>query len=168
MTYIGHLFGHEGENSLMSWLKYHGYAHSTNTFEDHNLWGMTNFELSIQLTRKGVKNYDKVVEAVSHFTRVVDGTFPQEWLSNETRRIGQMTFDYADKEPAIDSVIDMASRMQIMDDKNMSLITKSKYVTPVHDPLNIKLVTTLMNIPQNLNIYLSSKSFERNKTMEWN
>lgn len=51
-----------------------------------------------------------------------------------------MTFDYADKEPAINSVVGMSTRMQIMDDSNMPQILRSKYVADVHDPEKIKEV----------------------------
>lgn len=65
VKYLSHLFGHEGENSLMSWLKNKGLAHTLTSLEDHNLWGMTTFELNIQLTKKGLKNYKEVIESVS-------------------------------------------------------------------------------------------------------
>lgn len=61
-------------------------------------------------------------------------------MSEESRKIGQMTFDYADKEPAINSVVGMSTRMQIMDDSNMPQILRSKYVADVHDPEKIKEV----------------------------
>ena len=64
LKYFVELFGYEGKNSILSYLKSEGLAnflqankHSVGNF-------MTKFELCIELTEKGVKQYDRVVEAV--------------------------------------------------------------------------------------------------------
>jgi len=64
LNYFSHLFGHEGENSILSWLISEGLALELSAGPDHNLWGFSTFEINIKLTKKGLENYQKAVEAV--------------------------------------------------------------------------------------------------------
>lgn len=64
MGYYAFLFGHEGENSLLSYLKSEGLASELSAGGDHELWSFSNFYVDISLTKKGLQNYEKVVEAV--------------------------------------------------------------------------------------------------------
>ena len=64
LKYHSHLFGHEGENSLLSYLISEGLALELSASSDHELWAITNFSVDITLTKKGLKDYEKVVEAV--------------------------------------------------------------------------------------------------------
>jgi len=41
LSYFSHLFGHEGENSILSWLKNEGLALELFAGDDHNLWGFS-------------------------------------------------------------------------------------------------------------------------------
>jgi len=63
LNYFSHLFGHEGENSLLSYLVSEGLALELMSSPGHNLWGFSDFSVDITLTKKGLQNYQKVVEA---------------------------------------------------------------------------------------------------------
>jgi len=54
------LFGHEGENSLLSYLTKEGYAMSLSAGEDHEMGIFSDFCITIGLTKKGLTNYEKV------------------------------------------------------------------------------------------------------------
>lgn len=64
MKYFTHLIGHEGENSLLSYLKAQDYAMDVSTYGDHLNDCVTNFNTTITLTKKGLANYEKVLDAV--------------------------------------------------------------------------------------------------------
>ena len=65
LEYFSHLFGHEGENSILSFLKEKGLAEELSAGGDHEMGGaFSTFEISITLTDKGFENYYDVVEAV--------------------------------------------------------------------------------------------------------
>jgi insulysin len=53
LSYFTHLIGHEGENSLLSYLKSEGLATKLFAGKDHDLWGFTVLEVSINLTKAG-------------------------------------------------------------------------------------------------------------------
>jgi insulysin len=58
------LFGHEGENSLLSNLKSEGYANELTSGFEHHIWNFSEFMISIYLTQKGFQNIDKCIEIV--------------------------------------------------------------------------------------------------------
>lgn len=64
VQYHSHLFGHEGPNSLLSYLKKEDLATELGAGVDHELFGFTSFDISITLTKKGLKEYKQVLEAV--------------------------------------------------------------------------------------------------------
>jgi insulysin len=58
------LFGHEGPNSLLSFLISEGLALELCSSSDHELWALSTFSIDITLSKKGLENYERVVEAV--------------------------------------------------------------------------------------------------------
>lgn len=58
------MFGHEGENSILSYLTQEGYAMSLSAGEDHELGVFSDFYVKVGLTKKGLKNYEHVASAV--------------------------------------------------------------------------------------------------------
>ncbi len=64
LSYFSHLIGHEGENSLLSYLKKEDYAMDLCSGGDSELDCMSDFNVSITLTKKGLANYEKVIDAV--------------------------------------------------------------------------------------------------------
>ena len=64
LNYMSHLFGHEGENSLLSYLISKGLALELSAGGDHELASYSNLTVEIVLTKKGLENYESVIEAV--------------------------------------------------------------------------------------------------------
>lgn len=64
LKYLSHLFGHEGENSLLSYLMHEGLALGLTAYGDHELFSISTFELDITLTKKGLAEWERVVAAV--------------------------------------------------------------------------------------------------------
>jgi insulysin len=53
LKYFGHLIGHEGENSLLSYLKKEGLALEISACDDNELEILSDFFVDILLTKKG-------------------------------------------------------------------------------------------------------------------
>jgi len=64
LSYFSHLIGHEGENSLLSYLKAEDYAMELSAGGSHELDCFSDFSVSITLTKKGLANYEKVLDAI--------------------------------------------------------------------------------------------------------
>lgn len=72
LRYHSHLFGHEGENSLLSFLINEGLALELSASHDHELNGaFTNFNVDVSLTKKGLENYERVIEAIFQYAQIV-------------------------------------------------------------------------------------------------
>lgn len=54
LNYYSHLFGHEGENSLFSYLKEEDLAMSLSAGGDHEQDSFSTFEIDIHLTKNGL------------------------------------------------------------------------------------------------------------------
>ena len=54
LGYFAHLFGHEGENSLLSYLISEGLALELGAGPEHELWAFSTFQVEITLTKKGL------------------------------------------------------------------------------------------------------------------
>ena len=80
LSYFSHLFEHEGENSILSWLKNEELALELFASDDHNLWGFSILRITIKLTKKGLENYEKVIEAEYHYAKVINHSGPQEYV----------------------------------------------------------------------------------------
>ena len=64
LRYHSHLFGHEGPNSLLSYLISEGLALELTSSYDHELWSLSTFSVDITLTKKGLAEYERVIEAL--------------------------------------------------------------------------------------------------------
>ena len=54
LGYFSSLVGHEGENSLLAYLKSKDLGLSLSAYTGHELWGLTYFEVEIMLTENGL------------------------------------------------------------------------------------------------------------------
>jgi len=54
LDYYSHLFGHEGKNSLLSYLMAEDLALELSAGGDHELWGLSTFDVTVTLTKKGL------------------------------------------------------------------------------------------------------------------
>ena len=60
-SYFSHLIGHEGEHSLLSYLKKLGLALSLSTWPEDSLNCFSFIQVDINLTKKGLEHYDLVL-----------------------------------------------------------------------------------------------------------
>ena len=79
--------------------------------EDHEMGVFSDFTVKIGLTKKGLANYEKVIQAVFKYAQRLVEVGPQEFVFKECQTIGEIKFDYADKGSAINYCVSLASRM---------------------------------------------------------
>lgn len=166
LHYYSHLFGHEGENSILSWLKNEGLALSLSAGPDHDLWGFSEFRIVIKLTKKGLEHYETVIEAVYQYAKNIQAQGPQEYVFKECKNIGQMSFEFSDKGQTMSTVVSMSRRIQVVPEDDMPQILRSRYVADEFDPEITKQFGELLTRTDNLIIFLKSKSFEENQDIE--
>ena len=77
LQYFSHLFGHEGENSLLSYLKHEGLAMALSAGNDHEMSVFSTFTVDITLTKKGLENINDVIAAVFKYAQRIRDLGPQ-------------------------------------------------------------------------------------------
>ena len=65
------MFGHEGKNSLYSILKEEGLITSLGCHSEHDMRVMTSFLVTVELTEKGFKLRNKVIEYVHAYIKML-------------------------------------------------------------------------------------------------
>lgn len=161
MKYHSNLFGHEGENSLLSYLISEGLALELSSSYDHELYHFSTFSVDITLTKKGIENVEKVIEAVFQYAHIVRDRGVQEYVFDEIKRIGEINFDFVDKSSPMNYTLKLASRMQLFEtDDDLPHILRHAYVADELDHKRVQQMSELLCDPSRVNIYMRSKTFE--------
>lgn len=109
---LSHIVGHEGSGSILSYLKESGYANELSagghTISDGNAF----FVVSIELTDKGLKNYESVIHAVFQYVKMLKLSLPEKRIYTELQDITNATFRYKQKESAADTVSRLAKHLE--------------------------------------------------------
>lgn len=155
---IGHLFGHEGTNSLLAFLKEKNLATALSFSSEVELDSFALFIISIELTKKGFDRYEDVCEIVFCYLKKIQGKSYEDWknLFEECSKIEELTFLYADKMKEIRYVSKMVNDMQLYPVKN---IIDGGYRMENFDFELIMRILKNFTI-DNLIIFFSSKNFQ--------
>lgn len=78
---------------------------------DHEMGILSEFRVTIDLTKKGLENYEKVAQAVFKYAQRLAEAGPQEYVHEECRTLGTIKFDFADKGSAINYCVTLSSTM---------------------------------------------------------
>ena len=110
--YLSHLIGHEGPGSILSYIKAKGWANGLSTGAMPICPGSAVFSISIRLTADGLKEYQKVVEAVFQYIALLQQTAPQQWIVEEIKGMAAVDFRFKQKTPASSFTSKLSSQMQ--------------------------------------------------------
>lgn len=147
LKYFTHIFGHEGQNSLLSILISKGLALTLESEGTHELHSFSTFQIEITLTKKGLENWEQVVEDTFQYTQRLWLAGPQDQLFQECHNLGRLEFAYSEKEEAILTCIHLSQRIQIMEQSNMEQILRSKHVADEFDHGKIDEISNLLCKP---------------------
>ena len=159
LEYFSHLFGHEGENSLLSYLKEEGYAMALSAGSDHELGVFSSFTVEVTLTKKGLENYEHVLAAIFKYAQRLAEVGPQEFVFEECQKIGNLKFEFVDKGNCTSYCVGLARRMPNFPGEEIQHLIRSKYVFDSFDKKRIEEVGKLLADPKNTIICFASKTF---------
>lgn len=97
LEYYSHLLGHEGYGSLLSFLKKKGLALELSAASVDKNTGFEIFELDIELTHQGLKEYDKVIQYAFAYIEMLRVNGPQEYIFQERLQLGNISFKFREK-----------------------------------------------------------------------
>lgn len=112
LQYIANIIGHEGEGSLLSYLKSRGWAEALGAGEGLSYEGGSTFSVSVQLTRKGVEHSDDVVLALFQALERIRREGVQSWLFREQGEISAQQFRYQEKSSPINYASTLSNQLQ--------------------------------------------------------
>ncbi|KKA31035.1 hypothetical protein TD95_002969 [Thielaviopsis punctulata] len=96
--YVTHLVGHEGPGSLMAYLKGKGWVNTLSVGNSPICAGSSELiDCEMKLTEAGLENYKEIVKAFFQYVSLLKETKPQQWIFDEQRLIGDVTFKYLQK-----------------------------------------------------------------------
>lgn len=84
----------------------------------------TKFELTIELTPKGFKNYNKVIEVVFMQLQNLKKKGPQDKYFNEFNEAGHLKLAYQDRGKIVDQCTKLAGKLGKLNDEDIPFIIK--------------------------------------------
>ena len=151
------LFGHEGPNSLTSSLLKDNFIKSLSSSEKNEAKTFSSFNISIELTKKGLKFYKEVILRVLKYIKIIQTQKLNERFFNEVKNIHQIKFDYKNKLTPVNYTKKYATDLMKYELKD---ILTASYVIKEIDLDLIKTYLDYLTM-DNLNIYFLSQSIEK-------
>lgn len=161
LNYFSHLLGHEGENSILSYLKKEDLAYEITSSADSELGLFSDLTCKVSLTEKGVANVDQVMQAIFKYAKTINEKGPQEYVFNEVKTVGGIRFDYQEKTDLMSYCINLASKMhKFKTPKEMCHLIRHSYTALEFDAARIKQLAALIADPANTMCFINSQSFD--------
>jgi insulysin len=154
--YISFLFGHEGENSLLSLLIDEGLALELSSSHSISMDLFVKFQIGIQLTKKGLENHKEVVKIVFAYLRMLKEKNVEKRIYEEIKLVDKIKFDFIDKQRPSGYVTGLSSRLRYYPAQDA---LRLHYMYEEFNAEHIKKTIEAMTL-ENMRIYMSSQTLE--------
>lgn len=163
LYYLSNLIGHEGEGSLLSWLKDQQLAEglSAGLFSADDNESV--FSINIQLSPDGYANWERVVADTFAYIELLKSNPLDQWRFEEQRTMLQTAFRFQDKAAPIHYASGIASRMK---DFKTPEVLVAPYLMEDFRPDNIRRFLDALN-PENLVTLIQAPDAEVDKEDPW-
>lgn len=161
LSYFSHLIGHESKNSILAFLIEEGLATEISAggsdFKDY----FSQFTISINLTKKGLNEWDKIVMVIGQYIMNIREKGVQEWIWKEIKDFNSMEFKFRNfLAGELDSAVDLAGSL---DEYSFENILLGGHLYKSFEPELMQQVAEQL-IPENCRITIVSKDFEGKTT----
>ncbi len=111
---IAHLLGHEGDGSVLAYLKKMGWANSLSAGLNQSTSSFSAMVVSMELTELGYTKQQEIITAVYQYINLLLSASEQEWLSyyREQADIGAMNFRFKGTEQPSGYVSQLAGNLE--------------------------------------------------------
>ncbi len=116
---FAHLLGHEGQGSLLAWLKSRGWANALSAGQGQLLGRDAGFSVTVELTEAGLAHREEIVAQIFATIRLIGEQGLVDWVIDELRTINDLDFRFQEKRRALPDVISLASNLQHFDDRDV-------------------------------------------------
>lgn len=111
---VSHILGHEGSSSLLAQLKRENLAEALSSGSFNAGHDQCLFTLSVQLTAKGVQEYETVIERCFQAIALLRDVGIPRYVFDEVFEIGELKYRFQPREEIFELVTDLA--MQLVDE----------------------------------------------------
>lgn len=155
--YLSHLLGHEGSNSLLSFLKAEGLALDLSVSADsYSYRDYCLFALSIDATRKGMADYEAILEALFAYLAMLREKGVVEWVFREIQQIAEAKYRFQSRSNPMNYASKLASSLQKYPAQDL---LPALYLVPHYRPDLIRKLLNLLN-PLNMKVFLISNTYK--------
>lgn len=163
LQYIGNLLGHEGEGSLLSFLKKYGWAEGLSAGGGDQTRFDGSFDINILLTERGVKAADQIAALAFHVIQNLERKGIKEWRFDEDKALADIAFRFQEKSAAIDTVSALANRLHTYAPED---VLRGAYLFEEFDPVVIRQFLSYLK-PDNVLMTLTAPNIETDKVSRW-
>lgn len=110
-SYLASLIGHEGEGSLLSYLKAQGWATGLSAGSGISTGEESLFSITINLTETGFQNSDAVTNAVFGYINLLQEKGVEQWRFDEQKALSEQAFNFMEASSPIHFVSGLAFNM---------------------------------------------------------
>ncbi len=163
LAYLSNLIGHEGENSLHSYLKEKGWIEALGSgggrFDHHN--GV--LSVSIDLTDEGALHIPEISKALFHTIALIRSEGLNSWRYEEQARIADISFRFQEKTRPISFVYRVAPNFRLFPPKEVLV---APYLMTHYDEALIREFLNYLT-PDNLLMEVASHDVSVDKEEKW-
>ena len=160
---IGHLIGHEGETSLVTYLKAAGYANGLVAGEGIAMAESRSFSISVSLTPKGFDNRDHVVEEIFRTIRLIEQHGIEQWRFDELKTIAEARFRFEEESDPQSLVTYLSEKLQRVPPRE--LFTRGRLLTRYNPDLVKDILTWLT--PEHMLMRVTSPEVKPSETTRY-
>ena len=109
--YIGHLLGHEGEGSVLAWLKQQGWAEGLSAGLQSDIRNNGIFQVNISLTQTGLQNVDAISAQLFAYIQLIQQSGVQSWVFDEIKQLSNLQFTFQEGQEPSDLVTSISTNL---------------------------------------------------------
>lgn len=153
--FISHFIGHEGQGSILSFLKSNGWANHLSAGAMNGADGFEFFKISIDLTADGLQHYDQVVSSIFRYIDLLKNSSIPEWSFKEVQQLCDLSFRFREKTPPSSYTSGVSSQMQLPYPREW--IMSGPFLTREFDRAKIQDVANCLS-PSNCRVSVAAQS----------
>lgn len=157
---ISSLIGHEGKGSLLSKLKEEGLVLSLSAGGGSSHPDINSFGISVSLTPKGLENYERILELIFNYIRMIRDHGVDEYTFKENQTMAQINFDWKNPDEGMGFV---AAKAALLHDYSLEKVETLPFlITKYNSDAYKALLDTL--VLENALVVLSHKNAVTDQT----
>ncbi len=160
---VATVIGYEGKGSLLSKLKEEGLVLGLSAGGGSSHPDINSFSINVSLTRKGVVEYERILELVFSYIDMLKKEGFKEYTFKENQTMAQIDFDWKDPDEGMGFV---AGRAALMQDYKIEEVETLPFLFKKYDPDAYKAVLGTLT-PENMLVVLKTNAVETDKKVKY-